>query len=389
LRSSSGRRLHYSRGVPTGAQLWAHHTPFLALMLVLLAVSGCKPSTAATERSPPPPEVTTISLVPHDVSLAYAYGGRVTAFRQVEIRARVGGILLQREYSEGSRVNAGDLLFRIDPAPYEAAAARAAAQVRQQQAQREKAERDLKRASALLASQAGTVQARDDALSAMALADAGVAVAEADLRTQTLNLSYTSVTAPLSGVTSLEAAPEGSVVGTASGNSLLTHITQTDPIYVTFSFDNDDLTEIRTLRGNGGDISPLHLSARVIVGGRQRDGVVDFTDSSIDQATGTVRGRALFANADGWLVPGQFVQIILGGVTLQDALTVPKAAIGQDATGTFVYVAEHGRARRVEVVLEHEAGDDWVVSGLKAGDSVVTEGLIHIREGGLIRVAQG
>jgi membrane fusion protein (multidrug efflux system) len=355
------------------------------LVLLSLSASGCKPDTAIADR-PRPAEVTTTELIPHDVSLTYTYGGRVTAFRQVEVRARVAGILQQRGYSEGARVQAGDVLFRIDPAPYEVAVARAAAEVRQRQAQREKAQRDFKRASVLLTSQAGTVLARDDALSALALADAGLAAAEADLRGQILNLSYTSVTAPLSGVTSLEAVPEGGLVGNAPGNSLLTRITQTDPIYVSFSFDSDDVTEIRALSGDNA--ANLHLWARVVANGKQRDGFVNFTDSSIDQATGTVRGRALFTNADGVLTPGQFVQITLGGVTLRDALTVPKAAIDQDATGSFVYLADHGRARRVEVRLEHDTGRDWVVSGVLAGNAVVTEGLVHVREGGPLRVVQ-
>lgn len=357
----------------------------LVLILVLLGASGCKQNTT-TAGGPRTAEVTTTLLVPHDVSLTYTYSGRVTAFRQVEVRARVAGILLQRGYREGARVRAGDVLFRIDPASYEVAVARAAAEVRERQAQREKAARDFKRASVLLASQAGTVQARDDTMSALALADAGLAVAQADLRAQALNLSYTNVTAPLSGVTSLEAVPEGSLVGSAPGSSLLTRITQTDPIYVSFSFDNDDLTEIRAL--NGGNAANLRLWARVVADGKHRDGVVNFTDSSIDQATGTVRGRALFANADGFLTPGQFVQVTLSGVTLHNALMVPKAAIGQDVTGAFVYLADHGRARRVEVVLEHATANDWVVSGIKAGDAVVTEGLVHVREGGPIRVVQ-
>jgi membrane fusion protein (multidrug efflux system) len=109
--------------------------------------------------------------------------------------------------------------------------------------------------------------------------------------------------------------PEGSLVGSAPGNSLLTRITQTDPIYVSFSFDSDDVTEIRALSGDNA--ANLRLWARVVANGTQRDGVVNFTDSSIDQATGTVRGRALFTNADGVLTPGQFVQITLGGVRLR------------------------------------------------------------------------
>ncbi len=185
----------------------------LLLVLALLVNNGCKPE-ATTVEEPRPLEVTVTPVVPHDVSLIYIYGGRVTAFRQVEVRARVGGILQQRRYHEGTQVKMGDVLFQIDRAPYEAAVERASARVRQQQAQRDKAQRDLKRTSALLASQTGTMLARDDALSALAVADAGLEAVQADLRSQTLNLGYTTVTAPLSGATSLEAVPEGSVVGT-------------------------------------------------------------------------------------------------------------------------------------------------------------------------------
>ena len=349
------------------------------LLLVLIGMAGCKPA-AKTAAVPPPAEVTVVVMAPHDVSLAYTYGGRVTAFRQVEVRARVGGILEHRTYVEGTRVRAGEVLFQIDRAPYEAAVARAAAQVQQQVAQRDKAERDVKRADALVSTQAGTVQARDDALSAAALAAAQLAAAQADLRTQALNLSYTTVTAPLSGATSLEALPEGGLVGTASDNSLLTHITQTDPIYVTFSFDSEDLLQIRDRAG-----PDARLSAQVDAGGQVLTGAVDFTDSSIDQATGTVRGRALFANADTRLVPGQFVRVTLGGVTLRDALTVPKLAVDQDAVGAFVYVAEHGRARRADVTLGPSSGADWVVTGLRAGDAVIKDGLVHVHEGGEVR----
>jgi membrane fusion protein (multidrug efflux system) len=355
----------------------------LLLVLALLVNNGCKPE-ATTVEEPRPLEVTVTPVVPHDVSLIYIYGGRVTAFRQVEVRARVGGILQQRRYHEGTQVKMGDVLFQIDRAPYEAAVERASARVRQQQARRDKAQRDLKRTSALLASQAGTMLARDDALSALAVADAGLEAVQADLRSQTLNLGYTTVTAPLSGATSLEAVPEGSVVGTESGNSLLTRITQTDPIFVTFSFDPDDLAEIRRLRGAANP----RFVASVVVNGKTREGIVDFTDSIIDQATGTVHGRALFDNGDDGLVPGQFVQVTLSGLTLHEAPTVPKIAVGQDVTGTFVYLADHGRARRVDIGLKQNAGNDWVVSGVRSGDLIVTEGLVHVREGSRIWVAQ-
>jgi membrane fusion protein (multidrug efflux system) len=354
------------------------------LLFFVLLTAACKPQATASEVPPPAPEVTTTQVVPRGVAITYNYAGRVTAFRTVEVRARVGGILLQRHYLEGDRVNAGDILFQIDPAPYQAAVALAAALVRQQQAQRDKAQRDVWRTSVLLASHVGTQVARDDALSALDIAEAGLAAAQADLRTRLLNLNYTKVTAPLSGVTSLEVVPEGSVVGTGTDNNLLTRIAQTDPAYVSFAFDPDELVEIRVLTAAANP----RLTAALNIGGQRRDGVVDFIDSQIDLSTGTVPGRALFANGDAGLLPGQFVRISLGGVTLPHALTVPKTAVEQDAGGAFVYVADAGQARRVEIGLQHETDNEWVVSGLHTGEQIVTGGLVNVREGSRIRIVR-
>ena len=381
LERSPLSRRHEGLPVPLATKL-GFGACLLSLAPALLGLSACKPSAKA-QALEPVPAVTTVLVAAHDVGLTYAYGGRATAYRQVEVRARVGGILEKRNYVEGTRVRAGDVLFRIDPAPYEAAVARAAAQVQQQVAQKEKAERDVRRADTLLTTQAGTVQSRDDALSAVAILTAQLAAAQADLRTQVLNLSYTTVTAPLGGVTSLEAVPEGSLVGTASDNSLLTRITQTDPIYVAFSFGSDDLTQVRELAG-----PDARLSATVDAGGVVLTGVVDFTDSSIDQATGTVRGRALFANPDARLAPGQFVRVLLGGVTLRGATTLPKLAVSQDATGPFAYVVENRRARRVDIALGPSVGEDWVVTGLRPGDAVIRDGIARVHEGGEVRVVQ-
>ena len=361
----------------------------VALLLIVLALAGCKPAAKAAP-APPPAEIGTIVVEPHDAALTYQYAGRVTAYRLVEVRARVGGILLRRDFVEGARVKAGQELFQIDPAPYQAALQRSAAQLQQARANLDKANRDLGRATTLLRAQAGTQQASDDALSARAQAEAGVAAAVADLRTQALNLGYTTVTAPQGGVTSLDNVPEGSLVGTATDNSLLTTITQTDPVYVTFSWDDADLAGIRGMVASGRATAPedRRFPASVTVGGADRHGVVDFTDSSIDQATGTVRGRALFGNADGGLVPGQFVRITLSGVTMHNAITVPQDSVGQDAAGSFVYVVREGHAARVPVSLDRPAGSNWIVGGLHPGDAVVTDGIVHVHEGAAVRVKQ-
>ena len=196
------------------------------------------------------------------------------------------------------------------------------------------------------------------------------------------------MTAPLGGVTSLEALPEGSLV---AANTLLTEITQTDPVYASFAFTDEDLETLRTLLRDGhAEGDPKHLSARITLsdGPYPQAGTVDYTDSSVDERTGTVRGRALFANPDGRLLPGQFVRVRIGGITLRDALTVPQAAVMQDATGPYAWVvAADGRAQRRALVLGQAVGGSWVVErGLAPGDPVVTAGALKVLDGRPVRV---
>ncbi len=362
-----------------------------------LLLAACDPPAPAAKPAVVP-QVSVVTVQPHAVALTWEYAGRVVAFRRTEVRARVGGLLLQRRYVEGARVRAGEVLVRLDPAPYEASVAHAAALVQQAEAQRDKAARDQRRAEALVATQAGSLVARDDAVSAAALADANEAAARAALRTEALTLSWTTVTAPLSGITSLEAMPEGSLV---AAGALLTTITQTDPVYVGFAFTDEDLATLRALRRDGG--SGLdRLPATVLEEDGTpypRPGAVDFTDSSVDQATGTVHGRALFPNPDDRLLPGGFVRIRIGGITLPGALSVPQQAVQQDAAGSYAWVVgADGHAGRRGLTLGAAVVDapgpgeaavaSWVVqAGLAAGERVVTEGVLKVEDGHAVEVS--
>ena len=362
-----------------------------------LLLAACSPPKPAAKPAAPPPQVSAVTVQPHAVALAWEYAGRVVAFRRTEVRARVGGLLLQRRYTEGARVAAGEVLVRLDPAPYEAAVAHAAALVQQAEAQRDKAVRDERRAEALVATQAGSVVARDDAASAATLADANLAAARATLRTEALTLSWTTVAAPLAGVTSLEALPEGSLV---AANTLLTTITQTDPVYVGFAFTDEDLATLRALRRDGGEGLDRLPATLLADDGTPypRPGAVDFTDSSVDQATGTVHGRALFPNPDDRLLPGGFVRIRIGGLTLPGALSVPQQAVQQDAAGSYVWVVgADGHAARRGLTLGAAVVDapapggtaeaSWVVqAGLAAGERVVTAGALKVEDGHAVEV---
>ena len=336
--------------------------------------------------TPPPPEVGVVTLVSADVPLPLHYSGRVTGFRVVEIRSQVGGFLQKREFADGEAVKAGAVLFRIDPRSYEAALARAKAQMAQAQATVTQAADNFTRVEGLAARQVSTQKALEDATAAREQSAAALASARADVQTAELNLEYTVIKAPIAGLTSIEASPpEGTLI--QPQQTLLTRITQLDPAYVYFTTTDSelrDLTEINRrrarplteedvtvkLRFGNGDVYPI-------------DGKVDISSSVVDPRTGTVQIRAVFPNENRGLLPGQFVRVDISGVTMPNAVLVPKTAIVQGPQGADVYVVDANDVAQVRpVVLDREVEQGWIVkSGLKAGEKVVTEGVIRVRPG--------
>jgi membrane fusion protein (multidrug efflux system) len=337
--------------------------------------------------APPPPQVTVAEVQTKAVPVTYEYAARVSAYREVQVRARVGGILLKRNFTEGAQVKAGQVLFEIDPAPFEAELARTKAQLQQAQAQLNQANRDAERALQLFARGVGSEKSRDDAIAAKELGAAAVAAAEAQVRTAQLNLDYTKVKAPVGGITSLEQVPEGSLVSTGT-DSLLTSITQLDPVYVNFSFSDREGAEIRRLLASqqSKESPTKDLKVKITFGDGEvydQEGMIDFTSSSIDTQTGTLQARAIVKNPNQRLVPGQFVRATVTGLTLDDAIVVPEAAVMQGPQGQFVYtVNSTGNAEIRPVELSRQIESGWIISsGLRAGDKLVTEGVIKVRPG--------
>lgn len=364
-----------------------------AAALLLLAAPFLSPIPAANAQQPggaptPPPQVTVAEIAARRVPVTYEYAARISASREVQVRARVGGILLKRSFTEGARVKADQVLFEIDPAPFQAELARVKAQLQQAQAQLNQAVRDAERATQLFARGAGSEKARDDALSAKDLGAAAVAAAEAQLRTAQLNLDYTRVKAPIGGITSLEQVPEGSLIGTSGDSSLLTSITQLDPVYVNFAFADREGAEIRRLLKAQDENAPAKaLKVKITFGDGEiydHEGTIDFTSSSIDTQTGTLQARAVVNNPDHRLVPGQFVRATVTGLTMDNAIVIPEAALMQGPQGQFVYTVNgSGTAEIRPVQLDRQIEAGWIVSsGLKAGDKLVTEGVIKVRPGG-------
>jgi membrane fusion protein (multidrug efflux system) len=370
-------------------------SPFALLVAVGLAFVVCDPvGKAMAQQAPPPPEVAVQPVSARDVPLTFEYAGRVTGSREVQVRARVSGILLERTYVEGQVVKQGDVLFRIDPETYQVQLTRAEAQLAQEQARLLQAERNWKRIQPLFQRETVSARERDEALSALDLARASVAVAEAEVKAARISLDYTKVVAPVSGVTSQEAVSEGSLVGTGATDSLLTRITQLDPLYVNFAIPDSEWAA-RTAQINEGIVTlppdrNLVVEVRTSAGAAlDVEGRLNYTDSSIDPQTGTISARAVVPNPDNKLLPGQFVRVVVKGMTLKNAITIPQPALMQGPQGPFVYiVTPEGQAQVRPVKLGRAMGDQWVVTdGLAPGDRVVTEGVIKVRPGQPVRTA--
>lgn len=373
---------------------WQHALiPALIPALFVLALTACdsrSPDDASREQPAPRVEVSEISLRSVDVREEYA--GRARGAREVEVRARVDGILEQRGYTEGAMVEQGEQLFRIDPEPFEAAVDSAEAQLQNARANLRQAQRDWDRIKSLYADDAVSTRERDAAQSALELARADVALARAGLRSAEIELGYTAVEAPLDGVTSLEAVPEGSLVGPGD---LLTTVTQLDPIHVRFALPERDVLARREARramsaGADADIDSEREAVLILPGGEryERKGKLDFTNASIDPDTGTVRARAVFPNPDNRLTPGLFVRVELRTATLEGVAVIPETAVGSGQDGPVVYtVDDAGQAVRTPVELGPVVDAGQVIeAGLDDGDRVVVSGHSGLRDGAEVQV---
>ncbi|MGX5218106.1 efflux RND transporter periplasmic adaptor subunit [Pseudomonas segetis] len=346
------------------------------------------------EDAPPAPEVSVETVKVAPLPLELEYPARTAGFREIEVRAQVSGILQERTYLEGSSVKQGQLMFRIDSRIYQAALAQAKGALAQEQARYRQTERDLRRIRELQKKGYASESELDNAVSNFEQSKANIQAAKAEVQAKQIDLDYTTVTAPISGITSKETVSEGSLMVAGDPNaSLLTKITQLDPIYVNFAAPDSDVESMR----NGLADGSLVLDGEAVrVGITYGDGStyplegkVNFTDSLIDRSTGTVSTRAVVPNPKQTLLPGQFVRVQIKGISIPNALTVAERAVAQGPNGTFVYVVDDkGVARVRQVSVGRTSKGRWVIkSGVSAGDKVIVEGLTKVRPDTPVKVA--
>lgn len=342
--------------------------PFIvSAMLGALGAAGCSGDKPAG--GPPKPgamPVTVIEMQPQKVPTSIEIMAQTEGARETEVRARVGGILVKRLYQEGDTVKAGQPLFQIDRAPYEIALAEAKARA-------EQTAREASRLKPLAEAKAIAQRDYDDAVSANAMAQAALRQAE-------LNLSWTTVTAPVAGTTSRAVKSDGNLISTA--DSLLTSIYQTNPIWVRFSLGESDLAKFPGGRMTEKDIKGVEL---IMANGQtyEKRGKINFLATNIDTTLGTQALRAEFDNAGSQLLPGQFVRVRILTGERDGVFLVPQSAVLQTEQGTLVMTAgpENKVAPR-PVKAGEWYGKDWVIlGGLNAGDKVIIDNLIKLRPG--------
>jgi membrane fusion protein (multidrug efflux system) len=357
----------------------------LATSLAVLAACGARSS------APPPAgpvEVGVVTIQPAPVTLTRELPGRTAAFRVAEVRARVNGIVQKRLFVEGSDVKAGQKLFVIDPAPYQAALDGAQAALARAEATLANARVVAKRHAELIQTNVVSQQDHDNAMAALKTAEADVAAARAAEQTARINLGYTIVTAPVSGRIGRSAVTEGAFAQAAQA-TLLATIQQIDPIFVDLTQSADEVLRLRRdlesgkLQGAGQGKARVRL---VTEDGREypQAGTLQFTDVTVDPGTGSIVLRALFGNPKGELLPGMFVRARLDEGVNPQALLVPQVGVTRDQKGlpvAMVVNAEKKVERRL-LVTDRAVGNSWLVSeGIKPGDQVIVEGLQKVRPG--------
>ena len=362
------------------------------LSLLLVCVACGKDERAQGAKGPPPtPEVGVITVQPQSVVLTRELPGRTSAYRVAEVRARVNGIVQKRLFTEGSHVKAGQPLFKIDSAPYQATLESAQAQLARAEATAASTKSLAERYTKLIETNAVSRQEYDDAIARQKSAAAEVAAARAAIKSARINVNYTTVDAPIAGRIGRSAVTEGAYVQ-QSAATLLATVQQLDPLYVDLTWSSGDLMRLRRAL-ESGQLQTVEGKAKVTVileDGREYPevGTLQFADASVDETTGSVALRAVVPNPKAELLPGMFVRARIAEGTKPAALLVPQRAVQRDQGGQpfVLLVDKSGKVERRELETDRVIDDAWLVTkGLAGGEQIVINGLQKARPGATVK----
>ena len=354
-------------------------TVTLATCIALIACGKKDNAQAPAGAGMPAMPVSVIELQATSVPISAEAVAQTEGAKEVEIRPRVGGILLKKLFEEGAPIKAGQAMFLIDPVPFQIALSNAKAQLEQQKSRVEQTQREAQRLQGLLTTQSISQREADNAGSDNSLARAGLAQYEASVREAELNLSYTTVISPISGIAGRFEFSEGALV--SPNTSLLTTVSQITPIWVRFSLSDNEFAQL------GGRLTQANVKAVALIlpDGQEyaSKGKLNFAASSIDPQLGTQQLRATFDNADKALLPGQFVRVRVTTGQKDGVFVVPQTSVLTNDQGKFVYVANDKNEATVKpIVVGNWVGKDWVVlSGLDVGEKVIVDNIIKLRPG--------
>jgi membrane fusion protein, multidrug efflux system len=360
----------------------------LLAAIAAASLAACGAAKEAASQAPPaPPPVTVLRVEPQQVPLTRNFTGRLSAYREANVLARVSGVLLKRLYTEGSRVKAGQPLFEIDPAPYRAALDAALAALAEAKANAANAHVTAQRDRELVTSHLVSLSQLDTDEAAERSTAAGVKQAEANVETARINLGYTNVTSPIAGFAGEQQVTEGALVGQGTP-TLLTTVDQLDPIYVNFDEPSTQVEQLSSLAQSGHVTAATGSEAKVqltLPDGTPYGlpGALDFRAPTVDPTTGTVALRGIIPNPDHSLLPGMYVNLTLTVAFAHQVFLVPQRALQRDSEGPYVLTVDPESTvalKRVET--EGAAGTDWIVSsGLAAGDRIVVAGIQNAHPG--------
>ena len=358
-----------------------------------LAATACAALLAACNRqsgpaAQPMPEVATVAIATQPLTLTTELPGRVSAYRIADIRPQVNGLVKQRLYTEGSEVAAGQPLYQIDPAPFQAAFDSASAALARAEANLPAARALAERYQSLAADKAVSAQTLENATAALKQAEADVAYYKATVETARINLGYTKIASPITGRTGPSAVTDGAIV-TAYQPIPLTTVQQLDPVYVDVPQSTAELLRLERRLADGRlteDKATQNTVQLLEEDGTayKQAGTLQFRDISVDQTTGAVTLRMVFPNPDGILLPGMFVRAVVNEGVKPDAILVPQQSVNRDPRGNpYVLLVNAAGAVQVQpIVIDRAIGNQWFVSaGLKPGDQLVVEGFQRVRPG--------